>query len=168
MRRSLRGALAALGAALATTLPACHHIDSQRIPYAPVSITFNSVGEWAVYAPGGACEARRFIMADRVPANFPYTALTATGFGGVLLVCDVNNDYLAYDLACPYEMTYNVRVAVDPATQRAVCPKCHSEYEVYMNYGHPYSGPAAEYGYGLKLYNVVVTPSAIPYARVVN
>lgn len=156
MRIKTGAAVAAIVAliAAALTLGACAHIDDERIPYSPVRIPFQTVGEWDVYGVSGAYTHRRFIRADKVPANFPYTALTYTGYGGVLLVGDVLGTPKAYDLACPVEVTYNIRVAIDPETHYARCPVCHSEYDVFMNYGAPVSGPAAEKGYGLRRYAV--------------
>lgn len=140
-------------------LPACHHIDDDRIPPAPVRITFNSVAEWNIYGTPGAAESRRFIKSQRIPANFPYTALTETGFGGVLLCGDVYGAPVAYDLACPVEMKSETRIIVDNDALNAYCPVCHSVYDIFSNYGHPVSGIASERGYGLQRYYVGAGPA---------
>lgn len=139
---------------LALAFGACHRIDDRRIPPAPVWIAFNSVGEWHAYGVPGALDHRRFIMDQRLPANYPYTASSATGFGGVLLCCDINGVPVAYDLACPVECRYNVRVFVNTETNVAECPDCHSTYDVFSLGGYPLSGTAAKQGYGLRRYFV--------------
>ena len=142
----------------ATILSACHHIDNNRIPPAPVRISFNTVAEWDIYGTPGAAQTRQFIKSMRIPSNFPYTALTETGFGGVLLCGDVFGAPVAYDLACPVEMRADVRIIVDNETLNAYCPVCHSVYDIFTNYGHPVSGKAAEQGYGLQRYYVGAGP----------
>lgn len=135
-----------------TAASGCSHIEDNRLPPAPVRIEFRSVGDWNAFGVGGALESRRFIRPD-VPSGFPWTALTYTGFGGVLLVCDVNGRPMAYDLACPYECKADVRVFVSE-DMVAECPVCHSTYDVFSNLGTPLSGPAAERGYGMTRYFV--------------
>lgn len=138
-------------------IAACDSIDDTRLPYAPVNITFANAGMWNTYGIGGALDTRAFILTptSREPANFPYTASSATGFGGVLLVGDYYGNPVAYDMACPVECRSDVRVYVDTESQTAECPKCHSTYAIYENFGHPLSGPAAENGYGLQRYKVM-------------
>lgn len=137
-------------------LSACHKIDNKRIPPMPVYISFGTVGVWDTYGVAGATSYRRFILSStsREPANFPYTALSQTGFGGVLLVSDILGEPQAYDLACPVEVRQDVRVIVDEEKNIARCPECNSEYDIYSNYGTPLSGPAATDGYGLERYHV--------------
>lgn len=132
----------------------CSHIDDERIPAVAVYVPFSSVGVWDLYGVSGAGDSRRFIMADKVPADYPYTALTATGYGGVLLVADIHSQPVAYDLACPVECRPTTRVRFDDEAMVAECPVCHSTYDVVTNYGYPLSGPAADNGYGLKVYSV--------------
>lgn len=82
-----------------------------------------------------------------------------TGYGGVLLVADINGMPRAYDLSCPVENNPEIRVKVDMETTDAVCPKCGSHYDVFVNYGSPTSGPAAKNGYGLTRYMVGSGPN---------
>lgn len=137
-------------------LQGCHKIDDERIPPLPVYIAFGTVGVWDTYGVAGATAHKQFILTDKLrePDNFPYTALSQTGFGGVLLVSDILGDPQAYDLACPVEVRQNVRVYVDETKNVARCRECESEYDIYSNYGSPLSGPAADYGYGLQRYHV--------------
>lgn len=149
-----RAASVALLSSAAVALSGCHHIDDDRIPPVPVRIVFSNVGEWNTYGVGGALDNRRFIREESSPAGFPYTAMTYTGFGGVLLAGSVTGEPLAYDLSCPVECKQDVRIFINEQS-RAECPKCHSEYEVFTNFGYPVSGEAAEKGYGLARYRVV-------------
>lgn len=133
---------------------ACHSIDDDRIPPVNVYLNFNTVGDWTLYGVPGAGSYREFIKANRVPSGYPYSALSATGFGGVLLVGDVHSQPVAYDLACPVECRSDVRIKVDTESLTAECPQCHSVYDIVTNYGYPLSGKAAEKGYGLQRYRV--------------
>ena len=142
-------ALLVLGAA-----SACDSVDDDRIPVMPVQITFNTIAEWNIYGVGGAMDYRRFIRDERIPANYPYTAMTYTGFGGVLLTCDVLGNPMAFDLACPVERKQSVRVQINRDEYVAECPVCHSTYDVFSRPGTPLSGPAANDGYALRRYRV--------------
>lgn len=85
-----------------------------------------------------------------------------TGFGGVLVYHGLDNAggdaYYAFDAACPYEADKNTIVAVDDDAVYAVCPKCHSRYELLNGIGNPVSGPAE---YTLKSYQVFSKGSKI-------
>lgn len=140
--------------ALSVCASSCHSLDDDRLPAAAVSLTFYTVADWNTYGVGGALDYRRFIKSERIPSNYPYTALNYTGYGGLLLVCDINGNPLVYDLACPVECKYSVRVNVDKESLTAECPVCHSTYDIFSLYGHPLSGTAAERGYGLKRYRI--------------
>lgn len=140
----------------AVLLSGCNHIDDKRIPPLPVYIPFATIGDWNLYGVPGAGSYRYFIKEQKLPTSYPYTALAATGFGGVLLIGDIHGNPVAYDLACPVECRSDVRVSVvDDEALVAECPKCHSTYDIITNYGYPLSGPAAEHGYGLQKYYVV-------------
>lgn len=138
----------------AAALQGCESIDDDRIPAVDVYIPFTTDADWTVYGVAGACTSKRFIKQLREPANFPYPATCYTGYGGVLLCCDIHGNPTAYDLACPVEVDPYVRIYVDPEALIAVCPKCHSTYDVFSNGGIPLSGPAADDGYGLARYRV--------------
>lgn len=73
----------------------------------------------------------------------------------MLLVTDIVNNPLAYDLACPVERQRNVRVVYNPDDLRARCPQCGSVYDVSEFYGSPVSGPAYDRKFALRRYNVV-------------
>lgn len=132
----------------------CNHLDNQRIPPAPVNISFATVGDWNVQGIGGALDHKRFIKDQLVPPEYHYSAISATGFGGVLLVGDVNGAPAAYDLSCPVECKHDVRIFVNTDKMIGECPQCHSTYDIFSLGGHPLSGQAAHDGYGLRQYHV--------------
>lgn len=142
---------------LVVILMGCEHIDDDRIPRVNVNIVFANEGVWAKYGVAGALDSRRFIRntSPAVPVDFPYTANTFTGYGGVLLVGDLYGNPVAYDLACPYEAKPDIRINVDKEANNAVCPVCGSTYDIFGGQGRPTSGPAASRGYGLTRYYVL-------------
>lgn len=160
--RSAVKRIAAAGVVAAVAaLAGCHDVDTDRIPYSPVRIEFVTIGDWHTYGVGGAAMARRFIR-SREPTGFPYTAMSATGYGGVLLVGTYTysgdpslTPPAAFDLACPVEMRPDVRIAVDPDASCARCPKCGSTYDIFNGTGMPLGGMAATQGYGLRVYRCI-------------
>lgn len=134
----------------------CKRVDDDRIPPVGVNIVFTTEGVWNTYGVSAAHEYRRFIRTAtmKVPADFPYTVSSATGYGGVLLVGDVFGNPVAYDLACPVEVKPDIRVEVDIDAADAYCKICGSTYDIFMGNGNPTSGPAADKGYGLTRYKV--------------
>lgn len=140
--------------ALLLALPSCNTLDDDRVPVAPVLIQFQSVAVWDAYGVAGAMSYRYFIKSEKQPSGYPYTALSATGFGGVLLCGDINGRPVAYDLACPVECKQSTRVRINEDALVAECPVCHSTYDVFALSGHPLSGPASKEGYGLRRYRV--------------
>lgn len=151
-----------LSAALLSGMISCSQIDDDRVPSMPVYINLGDAGMWNTYGVAGVGLWRNFINSGgvRMPSDFPYTANSYTGFGGVLLIGGVDpftsdpNVPLAYDLSCPVERSQTVRVSIDSKTLEAVCPKCGSHYDVVVAGGSPVSGPAFEgkHKYGLRRY----------------
>lgn len=147
------------------SLASCQSVDDDRIPSYAVNVNISDAGSWNTYGVAGFGSSRRFIFAQgvREPARFPYTAQSATGYGGVLLISGMDpytattDTPLAYDLACPVELKPSMRVEIEGDTYEAVCPGCNSHYDVTMGGGAPVSGPAAtgEYKYGLRRYRCI-------------
>lgn len=132
----------------------CHTLDDDRIPVTPVNLPFSTEAIWTIYGTPAAMDCNIFIRDKRIPHNFPYTASSYTGFGGILLVCTVLGEPAAYDLACPVERDRNVVVGINSESSLAECPVCHSTYDVFSLNGYPVSGIAAQKGYGLRRYKV--------------
>lgn len=147
-------ALLLLGLLLSCALSGCDSVDDQRLPAFPVRITFRTQAEWDIHGVPGAGTYKYFIKSQRIPANFPYSALDETGYGGILLVCDVTGEVHALDLSCPVESRPDVRIQVPKGELYAECPMCGSTYEVFANVGMPRSGMAAQQGYALTRYHV--------------
>ena len=157
VKRLLKNAIYAVGAlVLSVAACGCDHVDFDRIPPTNVRLSFDTRAEWERYGTPGALDHRRFILDGnlRVPSDFPWTGLTYTGFGGILLVGDLSGAPYAYDLACPVEVNRNVRIEIDTQDNVAYCPKCGSRYSVFNNYGSPISGEARKLKRGLRRFNV--------------
>lgn len=151
--------LAAMG------LSGCESVDlnENRIPRTAVYLPFTTASDWHLYGiggqygAGGALQSRRFIRQERVPSGYPYPDYSYTGFGGLLMTCDVASQLHVFDLACPVERQPDVRIVVRD-DNFAHCPKCGSVYDVFMierNPGSPVSGPAFADGYALRSYRIV-------------
>ena len=156
MKIKLLHTLLPVAFALAAMFSACDEVDFDRVTPTNVRLSFDTQAEWTRYGTPGALDHKRFILdgSTRVPADYPWTALTYTGFGGILLVADISGAPYAYDLACPVELSREVRLEIDDATHEAYCPVCGSHYSVFTNYGAPVSGRARELKRGLRRFNV--------------
>ncbi len=146
-------AIAAVLVLAALGLSSCHHIDNKRLPVGYVNLTFRTQAEWDIFGVSGAGQYKRFIIQDRIPADFPYPATAGTGLGGILLCTTYTAIPVAYDLACPVECKASVKVFINEDNE-AECPQCHSRYDVFEKLGYPVYGKAAEDGFGLQVYNV--------------
>lgn len=162
-RRLLKFAAAA---SMALGVMSCNTVDDSRLPNMPVNINLSTPALWTTYGVHGYGDTRSFIAALREPRDFAYTAQTATGFGGVLLVCGFNPYTLeagvpmAYDLACPVECRSDVRVRMQhdgEALPFAVCPECGSHYDVVERGGSPTEGVALSRKLGLSRYECRMT-----------
>lgn len=153
---------------MVVALSSCEKVDSHRLPPANVNLLFNTIGDWQIYGVSGAGQTRDYIRSEGIPAGYPYKMSEYTGFGGVMIVCDPNGEYIAYDLACPVEKTPDVRIEVDNNSTLAgiaKCPKCGSTYNLFSQ-GVPMSGEAFNLRYGLERYVVFVGSPTPPYASV--
>lgn len=146
---------------IAASMAACTKIDDKRTPAYMVNIRLNSAALWSTYGVSGmGSDCRTFIRAKQIPKNFPYTANTYTGFGGVLLIMGYDfttQSYgvpVAYEMSCPVETRNDVVVSYDTKTFEAYCPKCGSRYNVMEGGGAGCSGPALEKKFGLTRYHV--------------
>lgn len=132
----------------------CTEIDDDRA-YGTVRIDISTLAEWSVYGVNGLGSYRVFSKDRRQPSNFPYTATTYTGLGGVLLI-DIGvgtTQPAAYEMACPYERTKSVVVSID-SNLEAVCPECESRFNVLLGQGAAIEGPAYEKHMAMHSYRV--------------
>lgn len=157
----------------ALVLAGCQSVElnDERIPRATVYIPFTTVADWETYGVGGALSSRRFIRSESVPSGYPYPDYSYTGYGGVLLTCDVNAEPLAFDLSCPVERRSDVRIVIDRNENVAVCHTCGSTYDVFSIHGYgigaPVSGIARTEGYALRTYRVMFSVDS-RYALISN
>ncbi|MCK3683852.1 Rieske 2Fe-2S domain-containing protein [Maribellus sp. YY47] len=106
----------------------CKEIDSQ-IPEVPVSFQVNL----------------NIYNELRVPGNSAY--FPQAGFGGVVVYCELEGSYYAFDAACTNEINTNCRVENKGLV--GTCSCCQSEF-VFVG-GNVVKGPASA---PLKQYNV--------------
>ncbi|NLB03611.1 MAG: hypothetical protein GX841_09545, partial [Bacteroidales bacterium] len=67
----------------------------------------------------------------------PQTASDRLGYGGLLLVRGFDDQYYAYDLACPVECRTDVRVGQPSEVLEVVCPQCGESYQLGFGLGTP-------------------------------
>ncbi len=149
---------------LASVLASCDHINNKEVPNFMVRLDLGTYALWNTYGVSGVGDYRYFNRDKRLPANFPYNVNTYTGYGGVLLIQGLDagtGSYapLAFDAACPVENKMDVVVGIDSENFDAVCPKCHSHYDVLMGGGGPKSGQAYTRKYGLRQLKVYTSPN---------
>ena len=142
-------------------ISACAKISDNQIPSYPVNLNLSTVGYWQTYGVTSPGTYKLFNKEERIPTNYPYNANIYTGFGGVLLVCDLyTSTPVAYDASCPVERRSDVRVSIEADDNyEAVCAKCGSHYDVMGGWGTPVSGKAYLQKLGLTRYTVVKTGS---------
>lgn len=122
---------------------ACEDIDRSAIPDSPVYLERNINAE--------AIELRTIGGYKTYPS--PVIFGDAVGYGGLVVIYGFNEQYYAFDLACPNEVDREVRAMPNDAGQ-AVCESCGSVFSIGYGSGNRLSGPATE---GLRRYNVSVS-----------
>lgn len=147
-------------------LGACHQLNDERIPAFAVNIDLSNAGVWNAYGVPAWGDYNYFVLPLLLPQGFNYTAMSQTGYGGVLLVCGQNPftgdvEPLAYDMACPVERQQDIRVWMVPGSGEAECQECHSRYDVLTRGGAPTSNPALALEYALTPHSCV--PSGTGY-----
>ena len=98
----------------------CEKIDSQ-IPDVPVSFQINL----------------DFYNELTVPGNSLY--FPGPGFGGVIVYCEIEGSYYAYDATCTNEIKQSCTVVPNGLTGTCTC--CESQF-IFIG-GYPSKGPAA-------------------------
>ena len=137
-----------------SAVSSCESVDSQRIPALNVNIDLSNAGLWTIYGVSGYGMCRMFDRELHIPENFAYTERTYTGYGGVMLVYGINGP-VAYDRACPVEVSRKAVLYFDSSTLEAFCKQCGSRFNVCEADGVPIKGKALEEHYGLQRLSVV-------------
>lgn len=71
------------------------------------------------------------------------SATDGIGYGGILVFCGWDNNYYAFDLACPKES--NSKIIVHPNDLgQAICDSCKTVFDLSYGVGNPISGSAKE------------------------
>lgn len=131
----------------------CEHIDNKTLPNYTVRIDLGNYALWNTYGVIGMGDYRIFNRDKRIPNNFPYNVNTYTGYGGVLLMMGMEAP-MAYDLACPVEISPEVTLSIDANNFDAVCPRCGSHFNPLTGAGGPVSGVAIKNKVGMRQYRV--------------
>lgn len=100
----------------------CDDEQFSAIPYVPVSFTVNL----------------NIVNALTVPGNSVYFA--GAGYGGIIIYCEMQGSYYAFDAACTYEV--NPSCKVEPKNVLGSCPCCKSQF-ILLGGSAPSKGPAA-------------------------
>ncbi|WP_346695465.1 hypothetical protein [Barnesiella viscericola] len=137
---------------LAIIIAGCDAGDRDRIPAAAVRVEFASQAMWNQYGVSGSFIHRQFILSQKIPAGFPYTLSSATGYAGLMLITNEHAVPFVYDLCCPVEINSNIRIEFDEENLCLRCPKCGSTYDIST--GGPMSGPAKDGRYFLQVYHI--------------
>ena len=156
MKKNMISAIAALALMLLTLCTSCDTIDSKTIPNFTVRIDLGNFALWNTYGVNGMGDYRIFSREKNLPANFPYNVNTYTGFGGILLMMGLEEP-MAYDLACPVEISQKITLSINADNFEAVCPRCGSRYNPLTGDGGPVAGVAINNKVGMRKYRV--TPS---------
>ena len=143
-----------IAAALMLTMACgCDRIDNKAVPNFTVRIDLGNYALWNTYGVSGMGDYRIFNREKRLPGNFPYNVNTYTGYGGVLLIMGIDGP-LAYDLACPVELSQDITLSIDPENLEAVCGRCKSRFNPMTGAGGPLSGVAINNKVGMRQYRV--------------
>ncbi len=99
-----------------------------------------------------------------IPSYKEYTSKNANtslgeriGYGGVLVIHTMLDEYKAFDRTCPYEVNSSITVEVNDDILYAVCPKCSTKYEIGFGTG----AAAGVSKHGLRQYNTILNGSKL-------
>ena len=140
----MKGARIMLLSLMTLLLLGCQGEVQYATPLRPVhyELYFATNGR-ALIAPAGYM---RIPVGGYLRITKPSTAISAIGFGGILVIhgfagSGTADYYYAYDLACPKELDPTNALLVNDKLE-AVCPKCHSRFSIVYGGGTPVQGPA--------------------------
>ena len=134
---------------------ACDGIGSKTsIPRMPVNVTIDTrMGEFVHFTPEAL---NTFVTVDAKGYHYnghdiPLPFIGAFGCGGVLVYVNLEKQYKAYDLACPYCYTQGVLSSCTVDAPFATCPHCDEVYELGLDVAFPTKGIGQESLRGLPL-----------------
>jgi len=119
---------------LTTTLVSCYDNVISSIPDYPVNLNLDLTTTYPTFRNS----VNQFLLFETRIKEYD-----RVGFGGILVSTGFDGNYYAFDMACPYEAKYNVRVYPNEIGQ-AVCESCGSVFDISYGIGNPSTGPATE------------------------
>jgi hypothetical protein len=118
-------------------LNSCNDDNNKIIPYVPVSFTIDLNIRNELTVPGNS------------------VLFTGVGYGGVIVYCEFQGSYYAFDAACTNEISRSCVLKTEGIL--ATCPCCKSNF-ILMSSAYPSSGPAS---FPLQPYHVAVSGSRL-------
>ena len=123
---------------LALSFASCNDNVISSIPDFPVYLELNLTSTYPTFRNS---YNKSIIFIKGITPNIPTNRYT--GFGGILVYTDLNGEYCAFDMSCPYEAKQNIRVYPNDLGQ-TVCEGCGSVFDIGSRSGYPISGKAKE------------------------
>jgi nitrite reductase/ring-hydroxylating ferredoxin subunit len=126
--------LIALFTGLSFIILGCDDTYISSIPNYPVSLQLNLTSTYPIFKNS----INQFLIFQK-----PVTATDRIGYGGILVYTGFDQEYYAFDMACPYEAKSTIRVKPNDLGQ-AICDSCKTVYDISLGLGIPISGPSKE------------------------
>lgn len=121
-------------AGLSLIFGGCDDTYISSIPNYPVSMQLNLTSTYPTFKNS----INRYLIFQK-----PVTASDRIGYGGILVYSGFDQEYYAFDLACPHEAKSSIRVKPNDIGQ-AICDSCKTVYDISLGLGIPVSGPSRE------------------------
>ena len=118
------------------------------VPRYPVNITIDTrTGVFVHFKPEAL---NTYVLVDQEGYHYNGTVvqrsvLDAIGYGGVVVYIDINGQYNAWDLACPYCAGRGMRRPCTIDGIHAICSECGEHYDIGSGTAAPQKGIAKEY-----------------------
>lgn len=140
---------------LVVSLSGCNDTYISSIPDYPVSLKLDLASTYPTFK----YSLLHYILFTRGINRIDYI-----GFGGIMVVTDLNGNYNAFDMSCPYEANRDILVYPNGPNDingkeyvsngQVVCEKCGSVFDITSEFGMPISGKAQE---PLKKYKAILS-----------
>ena len=121
-------------AALIALLTSCNENAISSIPDWPVSLQLNLTAEYPTFKNS---VNQHLLFETRVKET------DRVGYGGILVYTGFDEQYYAWDMACPYEADKSIKVYPNGVGE-AVCEKCGSIFNISYGFGFPTEGPSKQ------------------------
>lgn len=123
-----------LGCLLALTALSCDKVEQSNLPYGHVYFKMDLRFQ---------DKELKSVLAHKIFTT-PRHYGEVMGYSGILVIHGLNDTFYAYEQSCPHEAQRNIKVEVDSTGMYAICPQCHSKYEIASG-GYPVEGPSKYY-----------------------